>query len=406
MKPLEGIKVLDLTQFLSGPYCTMILADMGAEVIKLERPLTGDLTRYSPPGRDGGSTYFVGCNRGKKSVLINLKDPKQREVFLTMVSKADVVVENYKPGTMEKFGCGYDPLKEINPKLIYTAISGFGQTGPLRAKGGLDLVIQAMSGLMSVTGERGGEPLKCGISVGDLVSGIYGALATMIALFHRERTGEGCYADISMLDSVISIMDSGISKYCLTGELPKRIGNRHPNGAPFQPFDTSDGQVFVCCPADEQWQSLALGLGRKDLAEDKRFLTTALRTANEPALEALLIEEIGKWTTKDLTEMLDRNNVVYGQIKNVKEVVEDPQVIARNMIVETEFPGAGVFRTSGSPLKMSIVEEQTRYTAPELGADTEAVLKELGGLEASEIEEMYAPVMGKVKEAVAKKRLK
>ncbi len=163
--------------------------------------------------------------------MINLKEPKQREVFLTMVSNADVVVENYKPGTMEKFGCGYDILKEINPKIIYTAISGFGQTGPLQTQGGLDLVIQAMSGLMSVTGERDGEPLKCGISVGDLVSGIYVAFATMIALFHRERTGEGGYADISMLDSVISIMDSGISKYCLTGELPKRIGNRHPSGA-------------------------------------------------------------------------------------------------------------------------------------------------------------------------------
>ena len=197
----------------------------------VERPFTGDLTRYLPPGKNGGSTYFVGCNRGKKSVLINLKEPKQREVFLTMVSNADVVVENYKPGTMEKFGCGYDILKEINPKIIYTAISGFGQTGPLQTQGGLDLVIQAMSGLMSVTGERDGEPLKCGISVGDLVSGIYVAFATMIALFHRERTGEGGYADISMLDSVISIMDSGISKYCLTGELPKRIGNRHPSGA-------------------------------------------------------------------------------------------------------------------------------------------------------------------------------
>ena len=217
MKPLLNIKVLDLTQFLSGPYCTMILADMGAEVIKLERPLTGDLTRYSPPGRSGGSTYFVGCNRGKKSILMNLKDPKQKEVFMKMIPNVDVVVENYKPGTMEKFGCGYDTLKEINPRLVYTAISGFGQTGSLRKKGALDLVIQAMSGLMSVTGDRGGEPLKCGISIGDLTSGIYGALATVLALFARERTGKGAYSDISMLDSVISIMDSGISKYCLTG---------------------------------------------------------------------------------------------------------------------------------------------------------------------------------------------
>jgi len=404
MKPLEGVKVLDFTQFLSGPICTMIMADMGAEVIKLERPLTGDMTRYSPPGKDGASTYFISCNRGKKSVLMDLKDERQKVLFFEMVKDADVLVENYKPGTMEKFGCGYEVLKEMNPQLIYTAISGYGQDGPWSKKGGLDLVIQAVSGLMSITGERGGEPQRCGTSVADITAGLYGAIGIMTALYSREKTGKGEYIDVSMLDATVSVLESAIARYCLTGKVPAPIGNRHPAGAPFQPFPTKDGSVFICCPADEQWQRLCDVLEHPEWKEDARFFTTASRYKHEGELEKLINAVTKEWNSQELCEVLENNNIVNGQINTIDKVVEHEQIKARRMMVEVEYPGSGSFRTTGSPLKMAGMEPQTKFKAAALGADTFTVLEKYA--QESILQDIYDPLFTKVKAAVAKKALK
>lgn len=399
MKPLEGIRVLDLTQFLSGPFCTMILSDMGAEVIKLERPLTGDMTRYSPLTRDMTSTYFVSCNRGKKSVLMDLKDPRQKEIFFDMIRDADVLVENYKPGTMKKFGCDYPVLKEINPSLIYTAISGFGQTGPWAKKGALDLVIQAMSGLMSVTGELGGEPQKCGTSISDIISGIYGAVGTLAALYSRSQDGKGQMVDVAMLDSTVAVLESAIARYFVSGVVPGPIGNRHAAGAPFQPFPTKDGNsVFICCPADDQWQRLCDGLGHPEWKEDERFFTTASRKENEKPLEVMMTEATLQWTSEDLCEMLEQNNIVNGQINNIAQVVKHPQIQAREMIVNIEYPNAQPFQTTGSPIKFSSYENDTTYQAAQLGADTLDILRKYAS--DTLLQDIYGPIFPKVTEAV------
>ena len=401
MKPLEGIRVLDLTQFLSGPFCTMMLADMGAEVIKLERPPIGDITRYSPLTRDRTSTYFIGCNRGKKSVLMDLKNPAHKELFMKMVADADVLVENYKPGTMEKFGCGYETLKQINPRLVYTAISGFGQTGPMAKKGGLDLVVQAMSGLMSITGEKGGEPQKCGISISDIVSGIYGAAGTLGALCGRERSGEGQYVDISMLDATVSILDSAIARYFVNGIIPEPIGNRHPAGAPFQPYPTKDGSVLICCPADDQWQNLCDALGHPEWKEDARYATTVSRKENEKSLEELMSPVTAQFTSAELSATLDKHNIVNGQISNIKQVIENPQIQAREMIINVEYPGARPFQTTGSPLKFSSYKNPTSYQATPLGANTFEVLAKYASEE--ELHKLFDPVVETVKAAVDRK---
>lgn len=405
MKPLEGVKVLDFSQFLSGPFCTMILCDMGAEVIKLERPPAGDTTRWSPPGRDGASTYYISCNRGKKSALMDLSDPRQKAIFLDMVKDADVLVENYKPGTMEKFGCGHEELLKINPRLVYTAISGFGQTGPWAKRPALDLVIQAASGLMSVTGEKGGDPQKVGTSISDITSGLYGCIGTLIALYAREKTGQGQYVDVSMLDSVVSVLESSIARYLLNGKIPKPIGNRHAAAAPFQPFKVKGGdQVFVCVISDEQWLRLCDCLHHPEWKEDPRFTSLDLRVAHADEMEEMMSAELANWTAEELCDTLEEGKVVYGQINNIEQVVNHPQIKAREMIIDVEFPGAGTLRTTGSPIRLSSMPHGTHYISKQLGSDTMELFGKYRTDE--ELHDIYDAVFPKVEETIAKKSLR
>lgn len=406
MKPLEGLLVLDMTQFLSGPFCTMILSDLGAEVIKFERPPVGDTSRYSPPGKKGASTYFVSINRGKKSVLLNLNTPEQKAAFIEMVKKADILVENFKPGTMEKFGVGYDTLKEINPRLIYTAISGYGQTGPWKEKGALDLVIQAMSGFMSITGALGGEPTKAGMSISDIFAGLFAAVGTLAALRRVQATGEGDYVDVAMLDSTFAALENTIARYCLTGVVPKPLGNRHSSAAPFQPFDTRDGKVFVCSVSDENWQSFAKGIQRPDLAADERFATMLLRQNNIELLASLVQDELKKWTAQDLMAAMDQAGIVSGQINTIDEVVEHPQIKARNMLMSISYPGADPMTTVASPIKMRSVPEVTESYCPGLGQDTIEVMAKYGGVAKGTAQEMFREIFTKVEEVITKRAIR
>ena len=406
MKPLEGILVIDMTQFLSGPMCSMILSDLGAEVIKFERPPVGDTSRYSPPGKLGASSYFVSLNRGKKSVLMNLKDPRQKEAFLEIVKKADILIENFKPGTMDKYGVGYETLKQVNPRLVYTAISGYGQTGPMSKKGALDLVIQAESGLMSVTGERGGQPLKSGTSASDLSSGLFAAIGALAALQKAKSTGEGDYVDIAMLDATFATLENAISRYTLTGIVPVPLGNRHSSAAPFQPFDTKDGKVFICSVSDENWQSVAKGIGRQDLADDPRFKTMQLRQENIELLDAAVQEELNHWTAADLMKAMDDVGIVNGQINTLDKVVKHPQIQARKMMMSVSYPGAEPIEVAASPIKMTSLPEATTGYCPGLGENTVDVLTKYAGLSEEEVQDIYRDVFPAVEKTVQERAIK
>lgn len=405
MKPLEGILILDITQFMSGPLCSMILSDLGAEVIKLEHPPVGDTSRYSPPGEMGASSYFVSLNRGKKSSLLNLKDPRQKTAFLEMVRKADVVLENMKPGSMEKFGVGYDALKNVNPRLVYTAISGYGQTGPMRQRGAYDLVIQAESGFMSITGEKGGEPLKSGVSISDLVAGLYAAIGTLAALNKAQKSGQGEFVDVAMLDSTFAALENAVASYFLTGEVPVPLGNRHSSAAPFQPFDTKDGKIFVCCISDENWQSFAKAIGREDLAKNVSFKTMKLRQENIEMLNDVLQKELLTWTANDLKSVLDKAGIVNGQINTLDKAVQFPQILARNMIMSVAYPGAEPMKTAASPIKMSSIPESAESYCPGLGEDTIDVMVKYGGLSRKEAQEIFKDVFPEVDKVIAQRAI-
>lgn len=405
MKPLEGVKILDFSQFLSAPFCTMILADMGAEVIKMENPPAGDVTRWSPPGRDGFSTYYASVNRGKKSVIMNLKDPKQKELFLKMVRDADAVVENYKPGTMEKFGCGHEELLKINPKLVYTAVSGYGQNGPWSRRAALDLVIQAASGMMSITGEKGGAPQKVGVSICDILSGLYAAIGTVTALFNAQRTGKGTYVDIAMMDATLSVLESPVAKYLLDGRIPVPVGNRHVAAAPFQPFNVKDGgQVFICIVSDEQWEKLCDLLGKPEWKEIERFSTVPLRTDNVDEIAELVQNEVIKYTAAEFCDMLEEAKLVYGQINNIKQAVEHPQTQARRMIVDVHCPGDVTLQTTGSPINMDCFDRTMEYDAVQIGSGTFDILSEYASQE--ELHAIYDAILPDIEAVIEKKSLR
>lgn len=405
MKPLEGLLVLDITQFMAGPLCSMILSDLGADVIKFERPPVGDTSRYSPPGKMGASSYFISLNRGKKSVLLNLKDPRQKSAFLEIVKKADILLENMKPGSMEKLGVGYETLKVINPRLVYTAISGYGHTGPMKSKGAYDLVIQAESGLMSITGEEGGQPLKSGTSSSDLVAGLYAAIGTLAALNKARKTGEGEFVDVAMLDATFATLENAIARYFLTDIVPKPLGNRHSSAAPFQPFDTKDGKVFVCCISDENWRDFALAIHRKDLAENPMFKTMNLRQQNITQLDAVVQAELINWSAKDLMDALDKGGIVNGQVNTIDKATNNPQILARNMIMNVNYPGAEPMKTAASPIKMTSIPECTESYCPGLGEDTNDVMMNYAGLTTQEVDEIYKDIFSAVEDVIKERAI-
>ncbi len=375
---LSDIKVLDLTTFLSGPFCTMILSDMGAEVLKIESPPKGCATRQTPPFIAGQSAYFMSLNRGKKAITLNLKSERGKKVFLQLVAACDVLVENFRPGVMDRLGFTYQRLSEVNPRLVYAAISGFGNTGPFREKGAYDMVIQGYGGIMSITGQPGGEPVRVGYSVSDLAAGLYGALAVTGALRSRDRMGRGQYLDVSMFDCQVAFMENAIARYFATGEIPGPLGNRHPSIAPFQAFKSQTGYFTLTASTDEQFANLCDALCMPQLKADQRLATKRERVRNVALVNEIFGKIFAEKPKEHWIELLERHKVPCGPINDVKEVVESPQVDARGMIVEVEHKTAGKVKMAGPPIKASLTPLAVQGPPPLLGQDTDSVLAELG----------------------------
>ena len=386
-RPLEDIRILDLTWVLSGPYASMILCDLGADVIKLERPPYGDVARTTGPYQNDWSGYFFSINRGKRSMSIDLRKPEGRDLFLQLVEHADVVMENFTPGTMEKLGLGFDVLEARNPKVIFARTSGFGQTGPYRDRPALDVIVQAMGGVMSITGEPGRGPVRPGASYGDITAGLYTAIGILAALHDRTNSGKGQEIDISMLDCQVSVLENAIVRHAISGESPAPLGTRHPSATPFQAFRTADGYVVVALAfGDEnQWELLLALLGLTDLIGDERFSTGPRRTARHGELEPILEAAFGKRSTAAWLEELLAAGIPCGPLNSVADVVADPQVRSRNMIQEVTQERAGTLPVADTPLRFSRSDSGIVGPPPEMGQHTAAVLEELLGLTADEV---------------------
>lgn len=379
MKPLDGIKVLDLSRVLAGPYAGMMLADYGADVIKIEPPKVGDDSRAYGPFVGEESAYFMSLNRNKRSIELNFKDPAHIEIFKELVKHTDVVLENYRPGTMEKFGLGYDTLKELNPGLIYAACSGFGDSGPYRLKPAYDIVVQAMGGVMSITGQEGGEPTRIGASLGDIIAGIFTAFGVSTALVHRAATGEGQKLDIGMLDCQVAVLENAIARYVTTGIVPRPLGNRHPSITPFAAFTASDGYIIVGAGNDRLWKQLCTLIDHEELPTDPRFITNGDRTTNVKALTEILNEVFITRTIDEWMSILEEAGLPCAPINTVDKVINDPQIAARDMIVEVEHPVAGHLKMAGVPVKFSLTPGSVDTPAPLLGQHTaEVLVQELG----------------------------
>lgn len=375
---LSGIRVIDLTRVLAGPYSTMILADLGAEVIKIERPGEGDDSRSYGPYQNGESAYFMSLNRNKRSITLDLKQEQGKEIFHRLIEQADVLVENYRPGAMERLGLGYEQLREVNPRLVYAAISGFGHTGPYSGRAAYDGVVQAMGGIMSITGTEGGKPTRVGPSIGDLGAGLFGTIGILAALESRHQTGQGQKVDVAMLDCQVALLENAISRYLVTNEIPRPAGNRHSSIVPFEPFQTADGEVMVAAGNDTLWRKLCMAIEQPQLADDPRFLTNPLRSQHYGELKPVLDTAFAAKTSADWLAALERAGVPNGPINSVDQVIRDPQVLAREMIVSVQHPVAGKVTMPGIPVKLSDTPGSIRMAAPTLGQSTAEILQELG----------------------------
>jgi formyl-CoA transferase len=375
---LGGIRILDLSRVLAGPFCTQLLGDLGAEVIKIEQPGKGDDTRHwGPPWFHGESAYYLSCNRNKKSVTINLQAEAGRDLIRQMARHCDVLVENFKVGTMQKWGLDYAALRELNPRLIYCAITGYGQTGPLASRPGYDFIIQAQGGIMSLTGEAEGEPSKVGVAIADIVTGLYAHSAILAALFHRERTGEGQFIDIALLDAQVSWLANVAMNYLISGELPKRYGNAHPNVVPYQTFATADGHLALGVGNDGQFQRLCEQLGLPELGRDPRFQTNTSRVQNRDVLIAQLQKVFLQRTAVEWVEQLTAAGIPAGPINNVAQILADPQIAAREMVVEIAHASGAPLKLLGLVPKFSATPARVQSPPPLLGQHTEEVLREL-----------------------------
>jgi CoA:oxalate CoA-transferase len=370
--PFAGLLVIDLTRVLAGPFCTMMLAELGARVIKVENPDGGDDSRRFDPLIEDKSAYFQSLNRSKESIALDLKREADREVFLNLVQRADVLAENYRPGTLDRLGLGYERLRVLNPRLVYAAVSGFGHTGPWAPKPAYDMIVQAQGGLMSITGQPGGPPTKAGTSVGDITGGLFALAGIAASLYHRERTGAGLKVDVSMLDGQIAILESAVMRCLNTGQTPGPIGNRHPSIAPFEPYQAADRPLIIAAGNDALFARLCRALGRPDLAADPRFATNPARTGNADALKGALEEVLRAAPAAHWVGVLEAAGVPCSLINTVADAVTHPQVRARNMIIE-----AGGFRMAGNPVKLSTFPDPpTRRPAPDLDADGERIRRE------------------------------
>jgi crotonobetainyl-CoA:carnitine CoA-transferase CaiB-like acyl-CoA transferase len=374
---LDGLRVIDLSSHLSGPYCSMILADHGADVIKVERPGEGDDARRMPPFVAGESSPFMLWNRNKRSIVLDLKEERDRALCRDLVRGADVFLENFKPGTAERLGLGYAELARLNPRLVYCSISGFGQTGPYRGRGGFDLMVQAMSGIMSVTGPEDGPPHRLPLAIADIGAGMFAAIGILAALRARERTGRGQQVDTSLYEAAVSFGLYEAAHLFATGEEPPRLGQAHRGAAPYQVFRTADGWITIGAGAQPLWLRFCEAIGRADLAQDPRFKDNAARVANRRTLVAVLEGIFARAGTKQWVERLIAADVPVGPVQSYAEVFADPQVLARGMVAELDHPAAGPMRTLGIPVKLSETPGALRRPAPRLGEHTAEVLAEL-----------------------------
>jgi len=396
--PLVGFRVLDLSRILAGPWASQMLADLGAEVIKIERPLAGDDTRswgppYMPDGEGQATTeaaYFHGANRGKYSVCIDMSSAAGQELIRNLVSKSDILIENFKVGGLKRYGLDYDNLKAINPKLIYCSITGFGQTGPYAERAGYDFMIQAMGGLMSVTGEPGGQPMKVGVALADVLTGLYAANAIQAALIHQLRSGEGQYIDLALLDVQVASLANQAMNYLASGVNPTRLGNAHPNIVPYQAFQTRDGYLILAVGNDAQFKRFCDLAGRADLACDDRYLKNSERVKNRQTLvpqliDIMLTQDSGRWL-----EQLNAQGIPCGPINNIDQVFSDPQVRHRGMQLELDHPVVGKVVSVGNPIKLSETPVSYEKAPPTLGQHTEAVLSDLLELNSGQIKQLRA----------------
>ena len=390
--PLEDVTILDLTWVLSGPYASMVLCDLGADVIKCERPPRGDVARTTLPIVNGESGYFFSINRGKKSISIDLQQDEGKDLFLRLVERVDVVMENFTPGTMEGLGLGYETLRQRNPRLIYAATSGFGQTGPDRLRPALDIVVQGMGGVMSITGHPGGPPTRPGLSLGDIAAGLFTAIGILSALHERERSGEGQMIDISMLDCQVAILENAFMRYFVTGEPPKPLGTRHPAATPFQAFPTKDGWIVLAVSwgVENQWELFCAAIDRPELINDERFDEPHKRTEHHAELEPLLNEALQQKTTAEWLEIFDPIGLPCGPLNNIAQAAAHPQVRAREMLVEVEHPKIGKLPLANTPVKLSRTPGGIRGPSPALGQDTEAVLSKLLALSEEDVASLRA----------------
>jgi len=379
MTPLDGLTILDFTRVLAGPYCTMQLADLGARVIKIEQPGRGDDTRaWGPPFVRGESAYFLSINRNKESVALDLKHSRARGILDTLVSRADVIVENFRPGTMERLGLGYDTLAARHSRIVYCSISGFGQTGPRRAEAGYDAMMQAEAGLMSITGAADGPPFRLGVAIGDIATGMFAVQGILAALYARERSQRGQRVDIAMLDAVTALLTYQASIAFATGDTPSRMGNRHPSIAPYDTFTAADGEFVLSVGNDDQFRRLAGILRRPELGIDPQYASNADRVRHYDALRDTLSRLFSAWARADLLAALTAAGVPCSAVRSVTEALQDPQLSAREMIVPLEHVSAGGIRVLGSPLKLSETPASVRTPPPALGQHTDAVLREIG----------------------------
>jgi len=374
MPPLDGLTVIDLSRVVAGPFCTMMLGDMGADVIKIEEPEHGDESRGWEPSFDGWSTYFLGLNRNKRSVALDLRTPQDRLVLHRLIETADVLVENFRPGSLSKLGFGYETMRRVNPRLIYCSISGYGHTGPRRGLPGYDVVVQGESGLMSVTGQSDGPPTRVGIAITDHLAGLYANQGILLALVERGRTGEGQHIDIALFDSMVSVLTLPAGILFTTGGTARRMGNEHPSITPYGEFAVADGSLIVAAGNDRLWRQMCEGLGRPDLAVDDRFRTNADRVKHRDALKHELEAIFSGYTRDRLTEVLRAHNVPCGPVRDIAEALADPQIAARGMVVEMPNPHGGTIYGLGNPVRLSAAPWSVRRPPPRLGEHTAEVV--------------------------------
>ncbi|WP_059258462.1 CaiB/BaiF CoA transferase family protein [Escherichia albertii] len=387
---LAGLQVLDLTHVLAGPFCTMMLADMGAEVIKIERPGVGDDTRQFAPFKNGESAYYMNLNRNKKGITLNLKG-RGKALFLELVKTADIVVENYRPGTMEKLGLGYDELRKVNPRIIYCAISGFGHTGPYSQRPGYDIIGQAMGGLMSTTGWPGGEPTRSGTAMSDVLAGLSATIGTLAALRHRDQTGEGQKVDIALVDSVVASLEIITQIYLTEGRIPERIGNRYESCYPYDTFKARDGDVVIAAANDKLWSLVAQTMGQPELATREEFNSNPLRVKNHALLKPIIEIWSRQYSVNEIVDCMLNAGVPAAPINNIDQLVSDPHIAdAREMFIDVEHPIAGTLKLTGSHIKLTSTPTGIRTPSPLLGQHNQEIYSSRLGLDDAELAQLRA----------------